>query len=80
MADPELYRLKDEVEQYRKRDCIERLKTQMMKAGQLDEAKYQEISARVEQVVEESVEFSERSPQPGLETLFDYITKEPARG
>ena len=80
MADPELYRLKDEVEQYRKRDCIERLKAQMMKAGQLDEAKYQEIGARVEQVVEESVEFSERSPQPGLETLFDYITKEPARG
>lgn len=80
MSDPELYRLKDEVEHHRKRDCIERLKSEMLKAGQLDDAKFQEIAARVEQVVDESVEFAENSPQPGLDTLMDHITKEPARG
>lgn len=80
MADPELYRLKDEVEQYRKRDCIERLKSEMQKAGQLDEAKFEEIARRVEQVVDDSIEFAEKSPQPGLDTLFDHITKEPAVG
>lgn len=80
MADPELYRLKDEIERYRKRDCIERLKTQMFEAGQLDEAKFEQIAARVEQVVEDSIEFAERSAQPGLDTLFDFVTKEPARG
>lgn len=80
MADPELYRLKDEIEQYRKRDCIERLKNAMMAAGQLDEARFEEMTARVEQVVNESVEFSEKSPQPALDTLFDHVTKEPARG
>ncbi len=80
MADPELYRLKDEIEQYRKRDCIERLKNAMIAAGQLDEARFEEMTARVEQVVNESVEFSEKSPQPALDTLFDHVTKEPARG
>jgi pyruvate dehydrogenase E1 component alpha subunit len=80
MADPELYRLKDEVEQYRKKDCIERLKAQMQKAKQLDEEKFAEIAERVEQVVNDAVEFGEQSPQPGLDTLMDHITKEPARG
>jgi pyruvate dehydrogenase E1 component alpha subunit len=80
MADPELYRLKDEVEQYRKRDCIERLKATMQAAGELDEARFLEMAERVEQVVNDSVEFGEQSPQPGLETLFDHLTKEPANG
>ena len=80
MADPELYRLKDEIEQYRKRDCIDRLKAEMQKAGYLDDAKFEEIAQRVENVVNDAVEFSERSPQPALDTLFDHITKEPARG
>lgn len=80
MADPELYRLKDEVEQYRKRDCIERLKAAMQSAGQLDEGRFHEMTERVEQVVNDSVEFGEQSPQPGLETLFDHLTKEPSNG
>lgn len=80
MADPELYRLKDEVEQYRKRDCIERLKALMQEGGKLDESKFEEIAARVEQVVDDAVDFAEKSPQPGLDTLFDHLTKEPAHG
>ena len=80
MADPELYRLKDEVEQYRKRDCIERLKALMQEGGKLDEGKFEEIAARVEQVVDDAVDFAEKSPQPGLDTLFDHLTKEPKDG
>ncbi len=80
MADPELYRLKDEVEEYRKRDCIDRLRTGMEAAGHLNEARFAEMSERVEQVVNDAIEFAERSPQPGLETLFDHLTKEPANG
>ena len=80
MSDPELYRLKDEIEEYRQRDAIERLKTRMMEAGQIDEERYQEPVARAEQVVDEAVEFSERSPQPGIETLYDHLYKEPSNG
>ncbi len=80
MSDPELYRLKDEVEEARARDCIEKLKSQMMEAGFLDDAQYQELVQRAEQVVDDSVEFAENSPQPGIETLFDHLYKEPANG
>jgi pyruvate dehydrogenase E1 component alpha subunit len=76
MADPELYRVKEEIEEAKKRDCIERLKRQMIEAGMLDEAGYAEIEARAEAVVSESVEFSERSPQPSLDSLFDHLYKE----
>ena len=80
MSDPELYRLKDEVEQYRKQDCIDRLKATMQAAGYLSESQFHELTERVEQVVHDATEFAENSPQPGLDTLFDHLTKEPARG
>ncbi|HNM78254.1 MAG TPA: thiamine pyrophosphate-dependent enzyme, partial [Tepidiformaceae bacterium] len=80
MSDPELYRLKDEVEQYRKQDCIDRLKASMQAAGYLSESQFHELTERVEQVVHDATEFAENSPQPGLDTLFDHLTKEPARG
>jgi pyruvate dehydrogenase E1 component alpha subunit len=78
MSDPELYRLKDEVEQYRKRDAIDHVKAIMQKARWLDDEKFGQIAARVEQVVNDAVEFGEQSPQPALDTLYDHLTKEPA--
>jgi pyruvate dehydrogenase E1 component alpha subunit len=78
MADPELYRLKDEIEEYRKRDAIEALKTHMMDSGMLDEARLAELSNRVESTVEDAVAFAEASPQPDISTLFDDVTKESA--
>ncbi len=78
MSDPELYRLKDEVEQYRKRDAIEKLKAYMQERGELDEAKMAEIGDRVEQVVDQAVEFAENSSNPPISTLFDHVYKESA--
>ena len=80
MADPELYRLKDEIEAAKRRDAIEHLKADMTLAGWLDDAAYEVVAARAERVVEEAVAFAEASPEPGLATLHDRITKEPANG
>ncbi len=80
MADPELYRVKAEIEHFRQRDAIELLKTRMFESGMLDEAGFADIERRAEQVVDESVEFSEQSPQPDISTLFDYLYKEPSDG
>jgi pyruvate dehydrogenase E1 component alpha subunit len=73
MADPELYRLKDEVEEYRKRDAIEHLKAQMKEAGLLDEEAMKEIGDRVERTVDEAVAFADQSPEPAIDTLFDGV-------
>jgi len=80
MADPELYRLKDEIEEYRKRDAIELLKSQMVELGWLDEAGWKAVQERVDDTVERSVQFAEESPEPGLETLMHGIMREPNRG
>jgi len=80
MADPELYRLKDEVERFRKRDAIESLKAHMVQEGLLDDARVKALADRVEAAVEEAVAFAEASPQPAISTLLDGITKEPANG
>jgi len=77
MSDPELYRLKEEVEQYRKRDAIEALKLHMTERGLLDADHLAEVTERVERAVDEAVAFAEASPQPGLDTLGLYVTKEP---
>ncbi len=77
MADPELYRLKAEVEKYRKRDAIDRLKARLMEGGHLDEAGWQAVTERVEKVVEDAIAFADASPNPPIDTLFDYVTKEP---
>jgi pyruvate dehydrogenase E1 component alpha subunit len=77
MSDPELYRLKDEIEAYRKRDAIESLKTHMITAGMLDDARIAELTERVEHTVDEAVAFADASPQPGIETLYDKIYAEP---
>ena len=76
MADPELYRLKDEVEQYRKRDAIEKLTAYMQGRGELDEAGVAEIAQRVEQVVDDAVAFAESSPNPAISKLMDHLYKE----
>jgi pyruvate dehydrogenase E1 component alpha subunit len=79
MADPELYRLKEEVEQARSRDCIERLRTLMEEAGLIDDADFAELEQRVEREVEETVAFADASPEPGLDTLFDHVYREAPR-
>jgi pyruvate dehydrogenase E1 component alpha subunit len=80
MADPELYRSKAEVEEFRKRDAIERLKKHLTDAGHLDDAGFASLEARVEAEVSEAISFADASPQPDISTLMDYITKEPANG
>lgn len=79
MSDAELYRHKDEIAENRKRDCIDRLKATLMERGDLTEAEWTEMVDRVEQETAANVAFADASPNPALSTLFDHITKEPAR-
>lgn len=79
MSDAELYRHKDEIAEYRKRDCIDRLKAHLMENGELSEDEWTELVDRVEKETADNVAFADASPNPGLDTLFDHITKEPAR-
>ncbi len=70
MADPELYREKDEVAMWRQRDPIATLRQQLIESGQANEDELNAIDAAVEQQVDEAVRFADESPEPAPEELW----------
>jgi pyruvate dehydrogenase E1 component alpha subunit len=65
MSDPAKYRSKEEVEQYKEqRDPIESLKTRMLKNGMGTEESFKELEKKIKQIVNESAEFAQQSPEP----------------
>ncbi|MDR7521331.1 MAG: pyruvate dehydrogenase (acetyl-transferring) E1 component subunit alpha [Armatimonadota bacterium] len=72
------YRTKEEVERVRLRDPIVLLERRLREAGLLDDAKVATIHEEAEQVVQEAVEFAERSDPPPPEALYtDVYADEP---
>lgn len=73
MADPATYRTKEELEEYRARDPIQRLKATMTEAGLLDDAAWKQMEARVKGQVDAAVAFAESSPEPDLDQIHTDI-------
>ncbi len=72
MSDPATYRTKEELEKHREEDPITRLKAELLSEGTIDEAKFQEFDREAKRLSVESVRFAEESPEPALESLYDY--------
>jgi pyruvate dehydrogenase E1 component alpha subunit len=72
-ADPEVYRTKEEVEEWRKRDPIVTYADLLKKEGLIDDAAFEELDRRAIEIVDEAVEFADASPEPPLESLYDDI-------
>lgn len=76
-ADPELYRDKEEVEEWRRRDPIAIFRDKLLADDVATEAEFQAIDAEVEQTVEEAARFADESPEPDPDTLYDYVYSNP---
>jgi pyruvate dehydrogenase E1 component subunit alpha len=72
-ADPEVYRTKEEVEEWRKRDPIVVYSELLKREGLIDDAGIEEIDRRAIEIVDQAVEFAEQSPEPTLESLYDNV-------
>ncbi len=72
-ADPEVYRTKEEVEEWRKKDPIEAFAERLEAEGVLSEHEREEMRERIEARVLEAVEFADDSPEPPLDTLYDNL-------
>ncbi|MGQ3014740.1 MAG: pyruvate dehydrogenase (acetyl-transferring) E1 component subunit alpha [Flavobacteriales bacterium] len=70
MSDPQKYRSKDEVEEYKKLDPIELVLEAIQKNKYATEAEIEAINEKVKALVEESVQFAEESPAPDPEKLY----------
>src|SRR6056300_1224987 len=70
MSDPAKYRTKDEVEEYRKVDPIEVVKSSIIKSKFLSEKELEKIEESVEAEVQASVEFADNSPFPNPDEIY----------
>jgi TPP-dependent pyruvate/acetoin dehydrogenase alpha subunit len=72
-ADPEVYRTKEEVQQWRERDPIQAYAKLLKDAGHLDDKGYEERDRKAIEIVDEAVKFADESPAPALESLYDNV-------
>lgn len=78
MADPELYRSREEVEEWRRqRDPIVRFSAYLTQNGYASADELAAIEQEVEAEVEEAVRFAEESPEPPLESVTEYVYVNP---
>jgi len=82
MADPEDYRTKEEVAEWRERDPIPAFGALLEREGLLTAEQREQIDREAVQQVEKAVEFAEGSPFPESDTLYDdvYVLDEQAHG
>jgi len=72
-ADPEVYREKEEVEEWRRRDPIETFARRLVDEGAIEQDEVDELRQRVEKRVKDAVEFADASPEPELDSLYDHL-------
>jgi pyruvate dehydrogenase E1 component alpha subunit len=78
MSDPQKYRTKEEVEQWKMRDPIEMCRHRILTQNIATEEELDAIDAKIKVIVEESVKFAEESPYPEAHTAFEdvYVQKD----
>jgi pyruvate dehydrogenase E1 component alpha subunit len=73
MADPEEYRTKEEVEEWRKRDPIESFGKRLMDEGVVSDSDLAKLDEQAIATVDEAVKFADKSPFPDLDSLYDHV-------
>jgi pyruvate dehydrogenase E1 component alpha subunit len=77
MSDAQLYRTKDEVEEYRKIDPITQVLDIIKEQKYATDAEIEAIDQRVADLVAECEKFADESPFPEVNQLYDVVYEEP---
>jgi pyruvate dehydrogenase E1 component alpha subunit len=82
MADPEEYRTKEQVEEWRKRDPLTSFAKRLVDEEVLAEDDLEELDQQAIAAVDEAVQFADQSPHPDPESLYDnvYVLGDQVRG
>jgi len=72
-ADPEVYREKEEVEEWQRKDPIESFARRLIEEKVLSEEEIQATRDEADKIVTEAVEFADNSPEPPLDSLYDHL-------
>ncbi|BAF70045.1 thiamine pyrophosphate-dependent dehydrogenase E1 component subunit alpha [Nitratiruptor sp. SB155-2] len=73
MSDNGKYRSEEEMEIFKSRDPIEKLKKEAIALGIVEESYFDETDKRVEQEIAEAIEFAANSPEPDLSELYEDV-------
>jgi pyruvate dehydrogenase E1 component alpha subunit len=73
MSDPQNYRTKEEVEEFKNQDPIDWVLSVIYKNKWAKEDEIKSINEKIKAMVDESVAFAEESPFPEPEALFEYV-------
>jgi pyruvate dehydrogenase E1 component alpha subunit len=74
MADPDLYRTKEEIEEWKKRDPISLFKSRLQDSGNLTESDVVRIESEINAEIDEAVRFAETSPVEPIEDLLKDVS------
>jgi pyruvate dehydrogenase E1 component alpha subunit len=82
MADPEEYRTKEQVDEWRKRDPIAMFGDRLVEAGFLSSEEREQMDRETIQRVDAAVAFADASPHPSPNALYDdiYVLGDQVRG
>ena len=72
-ADPEVYREREEVEEWQEKDPIETFSRRCIEAGVLGEREVEQVRDEAEETVVAAVEFADASPEPALESMYEAL-------
>ena len=68
-----IYRTKEELEEWKKRDPIDRLRGDLVEQNAEVEKQVLDIEHEIESSIEKAVEFAEKSPSPSPDAYKKYI-------
>src|ERR687894_765046 len=82
MADPEEYRTKEQVAEWRKRDPIAAFGNRLVREGVLEEGERERLDREAVERVDAAVAFADASPHPSPNALYDdiYVLGDQVRG
>jgi pyruvate dehydrogenase E1 component alpha subunit len=66
------YRTREEVQQWKQKDPVKIARARLLDSG-VPESKLQQADLEVERLIDEAVEFAEKSPEPSAESVNDHV-------
>ncbi len=72
-GEPEVYRNRQEVDQYRQFDPIPRFREYLLKENKATDAELDAIDTEIKQEIARAIEFARSSPEPEPATAMDYV-------
>lgn len=70
------YRTEEEIEEWKARDPLERLRRNLADAGELSDAASQQMEAEIAGEIEDAIAFAEASPPPAFGSLCEHVYAE----